>query len=79
GRDLHERRDYSDRIAQVIDEEIRSLIDGAYQSAKNALVSHKDKLSQLARYLITNETIESDQLKEILESQTPPNAEPAPA
>ncbi|MCH9009823.1 MAG: ATP-dependent zinc metalloprotease FtsH, partial [Chloroflexi bacterium] len=79
GRDLHERRDYSDRIAQVIDEEVRSLIDGAYQSARNALVSHKDKLSQLARYLITNETIESDQLKEILESQTPPNAEPAPA
>ena len=79
GRDLHERRDYSDQIAQVIDEEVRSLIDGAYQSARNALVSHKDKLSRLARYLITNETIESDQLKEILDSQTPPNAEPSPA
>ena len=79
GRDLHEQRDYSDSIAQVIDEEVRSLIDGAYQSAKKALISHKDKLSQLARYLITNETIEGDHLKEILESQTPPIVEPAPA
>ena len=79
GKELHEQRDYSDSVAWAIDQEVRSLIDGSYQSAKDALISHKDKLCQLAKYLMTNETIEGDSLKELLESQAPPTADPAPA
>ncbi|MCH8062101.1 MAG: cell division protein FtsH, partial [Chloroflexi bacterium] len=79
GRDLHEQRDYSDRVAHAIDEEVRSLIDGAYQNARKVLTSHKDKLSRLARYLISNETIEAEHLDELLASQTPPTADAAPA
>jgi len=79
GKELHEQRDYGNSVARAIDEEVRSLIDGAYQNAKNALISHKDKLTKLARYLITNETIEGDHLNELFKTQDPPTAEAIPA
>jgi cell division protease FtsH len=78
GREISEQRDYSDKIAQDIDEEVHSLVDNAYQAAKRVLTEHKDKLASLARYLIANETVEGDALRELLDtSPSLPDAAPA--
>jgi cell division protease FtsH len=82
GKEIHEQRDYSEQVAQQIDKEVHDLIQAAYDTAKETLESNKAKLVQLARHLITNETIEGDDLNKLLESEAPPlesEAAPAPA
>ena len=79
GRDISEQRDYSDRVADEIDQEVHDIIMEAHSTAREVLDSHKAKLVQLARHLMTHETIEGDELTELLESEAPPlEAEPAP-
>ncbi len=76
GREISEQRDYSDAVAEAIDEEVKSLVDSAYAKAKNLLSTHIQKLEQVSRYLIENETIEGEQLQQLLSSPVP---EPGPA
>ena len=85
GREISEQRDYSDKIAQDIDEEVYGLVENAYQAATSVITDNKDRLSHLARYLIAHETVEGDELKEILDpeadgdSAAPAETAPAPA
>ena len=76
GREISEQADYSGRIAETIDDEIHSLIAGAYQTAMNLIQTHKDKLDEVSNYLIEHETIEGDDLTNMLNSppQSPPKA-----
>ena len=67
GREISEQRDYSDKIAQDIDEEVFDLVEYAYQTATKVITDNRTKLSQLARHLIAHETVEGDELKEILD------------
>ncbi len=66
GREIASDRDFSDTTAAAIDEEVRSLVDEAYQRAKNVLVSNKHILDKLAEMLIEKETVDSDELQELL-------------
>lgn len=66
GRGISEQRDYSDKIAETIDEEVHSLIEEAYKRAKELLNDHKDKLKLLAEFLIENETADANHLEELL-------------
>ena len=79
GREISEQRDYSDSVAETIDGEVHSLIDNAYQTAKRQLTTHKDKLTQLAKYLLNHETVEGEALNELFSSSTTglPDASPA--
>ena len=83
GREISEQRNYSDKIAEDIDGEVYNLVEAAYQSATKVITDNKAKLSQLARHLIAHETVEGDELKEILDTDAdpapPPVAEAAPA
>ena len=72
GREISEQSDYSDNTAQQIDEEVHNLIQEAHDRAQEILETNKAKLVQLARHLITNETIEGDALIKLLESEAPP-------
>ena len=77
-----EQRDYSDRIAEEIDQEVHDIIQDAQETAKELLETNKAKLVQLARHLITNETIEGDELARLFDSEAPPlepEMAPAPA
>ena len=74
GREISEQRNYSDKVAEIIDDEVRSLISGAYESAKHQISSNIAKLTQLSQYLISHETIESEVLQELF--RTPPPATP---
>ena len=82
GRELGESRDYGDRVAEEIDQEVHAIIQAAHTAATELLTAHKAKLVQLARHLISHETIEGDALQKLLESEAPPletEASPTPA
>jgi cell division protease FtsH len=63
GREIGEQRNYSDDVARQIDEEVRAIIDRAYERATEVLTTHKDRLTQLAEALVAKETIESDEFE----------------
>ena len=79
GREISEQADYSDSIAETIDDEVHNLIEGAYQTAKNLIIAHKDKLTQVSKYLIEHETLEGTALTDMLNSPPPPLPEPGGA
>jgi cell division protease FtsH len=71
GREIGEQRNYSDEIAKQIDEEVRAIIDRAYERARQVLESHRDRLDGLARKLIAEETVDAEAF-ETLFSDLPP-------
>ncbi len=71
GREIGEQRNYSDDVARVIDEEVRAIIDKAYERATEVLTTHRDRLVALAEKLVAEETVDSDGF-EALFSDMPP-------
>ena len=71
GREISEQRDYSDKIAQEIDEEVHDIIQRAYDTAKKILTGNKAKLKQIAEELIAHETLEEPALNKLFEGLTP--------
>ncbi|GAI08381.1 unnamed protein product, partial [marine sediment metagenome] len=63
GREISEQRDYSDKVAEQIDDEVHIIIQQAYETAKRILIENKPKLIQMAERLITEETIEGKGLE----------------
>jgi cell division protease FtsH len=68
GRDIASDRDYSDATAASIDKEVTELVDQAYQRAKKVLEDNRPILDQLAQMLIEKETVDSEELQEILQN-----------
>jgi cell division protease FtsH len=62
GREISEQRNYSEKVAEEIDEEVRRIVDEAYQSARTVLVARRAKLDQIAKHLVEVETIEGEAL-----------------
>ncbi|MPZ22481.1 MAG: ATP-dependent zinc metalloprotease FtsH [Dehalococcoidia bacterium] len=88
GREISEQRDYSEKVAEEIDEEVRRIIEKAYQTAKKICAEHRDKLDKIADRLIEEETLEGKALRALLldddeavedpaeaEPQAPPDAQ----
>ena len=67
GRDISRARDYSEATAQEIDQEVRRLLDDAYQTARQTLLDHRDKLDVIAKALLEFETLDGAQIKEIVQ------------
>ena len=70
GREITQQRDYSDSVAETIDEEIHDIIDDAYNRAKEAITENMAMLTKLSKYLIENETAEVDVLERIWNAET---------
>ncbi|MEO1148388.1 MAG: ATP-dependent zinc metalloprotease FtsH3 [Cyanobacteria bacterium J06638_22] len=66
GRDIMSERDFSDETAAAIDDEVRNLVEQAYRRAKTVLVENRAILDQLAQMLIDRETVDADELQELL-------------
>jgi cell division protease FtsH len=66
GRDIASDRDFSDETAATIDEEVRSLVDRANERAKEFLTNNRRVLDLIAQMLIEKETVDADELQEIL-------------
>ena len=78
GRELGEQKNYSEKVAESIDEEIRRLIEQGYQRAEAILNEHLDKLHAIAETLIQHETVEGDQLERIFQGLPPEPPQTAP-
>ena len=70
GREISEERDYGDKIAEEIDEEVRVLIKLAYERAKVILAENKPSLVLLSEYLIEHETISGVNMVRLLDDGT---------
>src|SRR5438094_445905 len=71
GRDLGEQRNYSEEIAALIDEEIRSIVDHGYQTAKGVLTKQRSKMDAVVERLKIVETIDGKELDQILNREEP--------
>ena len=69
GRDYQTTKSYSEKVAGAIDEEIKSLIDRAYDHCRKILTDHADKLQQLSDYLLANESISGEQFARMMEGK----------
>ena len=68
GNQSNEERDYGDKIAEEIDQEVHSLISWAYDKANELIEEHKPKLVQIAEYLIEYESVSGENLDKLFNS-----------
>ena len=66
GRDIASDRDFSNETAAAIDEEVRNYVDQAYSRAKKVLTENRNILDKLADMLMEKETVEADELQDVL-------------
>ncbi|AZB71420.1 ATP-dependent zinc metalloprotease FtsH3 [Synechococcus elongatus] len=66
GRDIAAERDFSEDTAATIDDEVRQLVDTAYHRAKQVLVENRSILDQLAKMLVEKETVDAEELQDLL-------------
>jgi len=76
GREISEQRNYSEKVAEEIDEEVRQIIDKAYQTAKKLLTDNRERLNSIVTVLLEQETIEGDPLTALLSGKTPGDSGP---
>ena len=67
GRDFGQGRGYSENIAAEIDNEIRDIVDEAYETARRILTEHMDQLHTVAAVLMEREKISGDEFKTLME------------
>jgi cell division protease FtsH len=85
GRDVYEQRDFSERTAQIIDEEVSRVLNEAAERATKLLSDNRDKLDRLAGALEAREMLDDTEVVEIIGPAAPrrtgdsaPTANPAP-
>ncbi|MCH9756068.1 MAG: ATP-dependent zinc metalloprotease FtsH [Gammaproteobacteria bacterium] len=71
GRSMSSNKEVSDKTAEAIDVEVRTIIDRNYKRAADILSENRDKLTVMAEGLMKYETIDAKQIKEIMAGKTP--------
>ncbi|MCX7840903.1 MAG: cell division protein FtsH, partial [Anaerolineae bacterium] len=80
GREISEQRNYSEQVAQEIDEEVKRIITTAYAKAREVLTMYRAKLDLLAERLIQEETIEGPEFEALFaDVPAPPRPTKPPA
>ncbi len=80
GREIHEQRNYSEKVAEQIDDEVKTLIQHAYDTAKKILSENKERLKLIATRLMAKETIEEAEFEALLKEPLPsPQLQATPA
>jgi cell division protease FtsH len=79
GKEIHEQRNYSEKVALQIDEEVRDLISKAYNIAHDIMSKNVKRLKIIADELISVETIDESKFEELMKQPLPDEALPAPA
>ena len=70
GRDIGHSRNYGENVAGQIDNEIRRIIDEAYNKAKEVLEENRDGLERTAQLLLKKEKVSGDEFREVLNNET---------
>lgn len=68
GRDIGHEQNYSDKIAYEIDQEIRKIIESCYDRCRELLTKHIDELHLIAKKLLEVETLNAEQIKQLIET-----------
>ena len=71
GHSVTQHKMLADETARTIDEEVRTIVNRNYERAKNILTENMDKLHAMANALIKYETIDAEQIKDIMEGREP--------
>ncbi len=66
GREIAKHKDYSEKIAEEIDEEVRNLVTGAYEESKKLLSDNYDILDTFAKSLLEKETMDGHDMDELI-------------
>jgi len=69
GKEISQSRDYSEKTAIMIDEEVRNLVEGAYNKARQLLSDNLDKLHVIALALLEREVLDGDQIEKLLRGE----------
>lgn len=67
GRDIARDKDYSEEVAAEIDKEVRTFLDNAYAATEKLLNENMDKLHVIAQALIERETLEKEEIADLME------------
>jgi cell division protease FtsH len=80
GRELAAHKNFSEKTAEMIDEEVKKIINRNYERAHRLLEENRDKLTAIAMLLLEKEIISSDDINRIVKGEPPaPEAPKAPA
>ncbi|MBQ8967997.1 MAG: ATP-dependent zinc metalloprotease FtsH [Ruminococcus sp.] len=71
GRDYTNTPSYSDNVAAEIDNEIRTIVENAFEDAENILTEHMDKLHMIAKYLMKHEKIDGVNFEKLMKGELP--------
>ena len=75
GRTMGHSRGYSEAVAAQIDQEVKSMMDGAYHRCQDILEAHRAQLDAVAKYLLEHETMERDAFLEVFGEKAPEKPE----
>jgi cell division protease FtsH len=78
GRDFTQQREMSEETAKLIDAEIRDIVMRNYQRAKEIITEKKDCLVAIAEALLERETLDTDDIKRIMDGKALPPMPPRP-
>jgi cell division protease FtsH len=71
GHSVTQHKSVSDETTHLIDKEVRNFIDRNYERAKTILIEHTEQLHAMAAALMKYETIDADQISDIMEGRDP--------
>jgi cell division protease FtsH len=71
GREISEQRNYSDDVARMIDEEVHRIVNEAYENAQQILISNRAVLDDMANALLEFESLDGEQLGELIKRVKP--------
>ncbi len=77
GHSVARQHNISEKTAQMIDTEVRELVDGGYERAREILTSRKDDLETLAQGLLEYETLAGDEIVDLLKGKKPVREDPS--
>jgi len=78
GTDSALQRDCSEQTAREIDEEVKTILHGAYEEAKRCLTAHRDQLEKIATELLAKETLDGVEFYQMVGRKMPCPKEPVP-
>ncbi len=71
GKELGEERNYSEKTADIIDAEVKKIVEDSYSKAKNVLKENMDPVQEITNILLEKETLQGDELKDLLAKVKP--------
>ena len=70
GMEFGEQRAYSEDVARKIDQEVRRIVESAYERSRQVLLENRDKLNLIAEILLDQEVLEREEFLDLMQQPT---------